>query len=123
MPSSVNGMPRTPTVSEAASMKVHQYLASGTTVATGLPHQRPLSDLRDWLRRMAVRDERRDTVSGHVSRRVFGMTCRHVLDGFDWQRLRVTEAKFGRMFAPIRGLPIRVPRRARGSTSIFLTLP
>jgi len=36
--------------------------------------------------------------------RVFGLTCRHVLDGFDWQRLRVTEAKFGKMFAPIRGL-------------------
>lgn len=36
--------------------------------------------------------------------RVFGLTCRHVLEGFDWQRLRVTEAKFGKMFAPIRGL-------------------
>jgi hypothetical protein len=36
--------------------------------------------------------------------RVFGLTCRHVLGSFDWQQLRVTEAKYGRMFAPIRGL-------------------
>lgn len=36
--------------------------------------------------------------------RVFGLTCRHVLDGFEWPRLRVTEAKFGKMFAPIQGL-------------------
>jgi hypothetical protein len=33
--------------------------------------------------------------------RVFGLTCSHVLNGFDWRQLRVTEAKFGKMFAPI----------------------
>lgn len=36
--------------------------------------------------------------------RVFGLACRHVLRGFDWRQLRVTEAKFGKMFAPIRSL-------------------
>jgi hypothetical protein len=36
--------------------------------------------------------------------RVFALTCRHVLGSFDWRQLRVTEAKFGKMFAPIRGL-------------------
>ena len=32
MPSSVNGMQRTPTMSEAPSMKVQQRLASGTII-------------------------------------------------------------------------------------------
>jgi hypothetical protein len=53
---------------------------------------------------MAARDEGGTLFLVTLRGRVFGLTCRHVLDGFDWRQLRITEAKFGKMFAPIRAV-------------------
>lgn len=85
-------------------MKMQQRLASGTSIA---------QDFRTTVRfpifETGYAEWPYATNGGTLflvtfRGRVFGLTCRHVLDGFEWPRLRVTEAKFGKMFAPIEGL-------------------
>jgi hypothetical protein len=99
-----SAMRHTATMPDAPSMRVQQRLASQTIITqdfrTSVRFPIFETGYEEWP--YATNGGTLFLVMFHG--RVFGLTCRHVLDGFDWRQLRVTEAKFGRMFAPIRAL-------------------
>jgi hypothetical protein len=85
-------------------MKVQQRLASGTIIAQDFRTSVRFPIFETGYKEWPYATNGGTLFLATFRGRVFGMTCRHVLDGFDWRQLRVTEAKFGKMFAPIRGL-------------------
>jgi hypothetical protein len=91
-------------MSEAPSMKVQQRLASGTIIVqdfrTSVRFPIFETSYAEWL--YATNGGTLFLVA--FCGQVFGLTCCHVLNGFEWPRLRITEAKFGKMFAPIQSL-------------------
>src|SRR6266404_1121566 len=94
MPSSVNGMPRTPTMSEAASMKVHQHLASGIIIAQDFR-----TSVRFPIFETGYAEWPYATNGGTLflvafRGRVFGLTCRHVIGDFEPGKLFITQQKY-----------------------------
>jgi len=85
-------------------MKVQQRLASGTIIAQDFR-----TSVRFPIFETGYEEWPYATNGGTLflvtfRGRVVGLTCRHVLHGFDWRQLRITEAKFGKMFAPVRAM-------------------
>jgi hypothetical protein len=90
--------------SAAPSMRVQQRLASGITIRQDFRTSVRFPIFGTGYEEWPYATEDGTLFLVMFRGRVFGLTCRHVLGSFDWQQLRVTEAKYGRMFAPIRGL-------------------
>ena len=86
------------------SMRVQQRLASGLTISQDFRTSVRFPVFETGFEEWPIATNGGTLFLVTVRGRVFGLTCRHVLKGFEWRQLRVTEAKIGKMFAPIRGL-------------------
>lgn len=85
-------------------MKVQQRLASGLTISQDFRTSVRFPVFETGYEGWPYATEGGTLFLVTLRGRAFGLTCRHVFGSFDWQQLRVTEAKYGQMFAPIRGL-------------------
>jgi len=85
-------------------MKVQQRLASGTIISQDFRTSVRFPVFETGEEEWPFATEGGTLFLVTLRGRVFGLTCRHVIGSFDWRQLRITEAKFGKMFAPIRSL-------------------
>jgi hypothetical protein len=90
--------------SPTLSMRVQQRLSSGLTISQDFRTSVRFPVFETGFEEWPIATNGGTLFLVTVRGRVFGLTCRHVLKGFDWRQLRVTEAKFGKTFAPISGL-------------------
>lgn len=104
MRSGGNATPRTWTMSEPPRMKVQPRLSSGTIISEDFRTSVRMPIFETGYDEWPYATEGGTLLLVNFRRRLFGLTCRHVIGSFDWRQLRVAHAKFGRMFAPIRGL-------------------